>query len=480
MNAMTLPRPDFGQTLARGWTLFWRSADTGTRWTVLGFSVFFLAVALLKGATPSLYPLALGVWWMWVPRIALVHREARLEHLPHAGHVLAVALLIACVPMLAAYLWSGNALTFGIAVFWAALVLAVSMMSTRLIMVAYLTTLFVIVPVVAIVAHLAGIDAHAQLKAAIGGTPATGIIVSLTVAAVLGAVVMWRRFVRRDIAVGERIWSKPLVMMTAAGMRNAQAGGDWWTGMPLSSWILKETRVHTGPMSGLTAIRRWIGYPFMPHTRRQQIARIAAFVFFIGFLASLLRDNVQAGEHTDLVPVIMGAVTVVFWMYVQRLHQFMQRPTGELSELALLPGLGNADNARMLLLRAVSTTMRHEYVAVLAMTALLLAALWYGHVIAPAQVAGMALTVVEVLLLIHCATLAMLCGIRLRFGWREVLVATVALAIPTTTLTLFGGADAPHWRWLLVAGCVVLAAGGALIGWLHRRYRRRTHPFLQH
>lgn len=478
MNAMTLPRPAFGQTLARGLALFWNSADAGIRWLVLAFFGFFLLVALGKGATPSLYPLALGLWWMWVPRIALAHREARQENVPHIDGAVRLALLPALGSLLAAYLWSGNLDTLLHAVFWSALVLAASLMSARKITVAYLVMIFVAAPILGVAGALMDIAPYAVLKAWVAGSPPTGIVASFAAVAVLAAAWMWRGFLHRDIPGGESIWSKPLVLMTVSNMRSTQTSQQFWTDMPFGAWMLKDDRT-TAQQSDVAAMRRWMGAPFAPLTRRQQVARVLASGVFGGFLLWLLRGGGRPEEFLDLFPIGLAMMTATFCVFVYRLHHLMQSPSGVLTDLALLPGWKSGDHAKQLLLRAVWHTVRHEYAATLIMMAMLVGALWSMGALPLVQVAGQLLAVVEVLIILHAILLAVLGGRRLRASPMDLAVWIVLIAIPVGTLAVLGQQPV-YWGWMLAAWIAVLGGGGGLIHVLRRIYLQRPHPFLQH
>jgi hypothetical protein len=476
MNTVTLPQPVAGQMLARGWRMFWRSADRGTRWLVLGLFIFFLVVPLLKHKTPSLYPLVFGIWWLWVPRIALVHREAMCEKTPHLSSTVLMALLIACAPVLAAFLWSGEVPTLVIAVFCMMAGMSAALTSLKRCLAWFYGLLGFSAAFLMIDAWFE-LGMKPALKPFLLGIPELVLFGPPALVMIVFAIYMWRRFLQKDIPNGENIWLKPLVMTSASGMRNAATNQQLWSDTPFNAWALKDSRA-TSPQSDVARMRRWIGTPFAPLTRRQQGIRWITFALFASYLLWMLRVDDRQGAGLDFFPLMLVMVAAICVFFIQRLHHFMQNASGELSELAMLPGWGNRDNAKRLLLRAVWRTIRLEYVTLLIMSAMLSGAAWSMGTLPLVQFAGQLLVVLEVIIIIHATMLLVLSGRRMRATPLEILIWIIVIMIPVRTLAVLGE-HSVHWSWMLAAWIAVLIGGGVLIRHLLKRFERRRHPFLQ-
>lgn len=476
MSAMTVSHAGFGRTLASGGWLFWRSANAAVRWEVLGFFLFFLATALFRGSVPSLYPLALGIWWLWVPRIALMHREARLDNTPSITPAVLEALVIACLPVAAAYAWSGNLPTLVTAVFWMAVGMMASLLSLRRFL-QWFYGLFGMAAASVALDGLFGWKAKALLRPWLEGLPAMSLSAPAAVIAIALAIWMWRRFVSADTAGGSGFMHRPMVTMSTQTLRSAQASHPYWMGLPLSSWALP--RIPDLPATRpAETMPYWIGHLFAPLTRGKQAARAAAFAVFVAFVVGMHMGGGPDNEQMQMFLMLMIVLPATLAMFLQRLHQFMQNPSGELPELALLPGWGGADSAKRALLDAVWIALRREYVAIVVMPMLLATSGLLAGTLSPQQVAGMLLVIVEIALANHVIAVAILGGRRFKGDAADVGALLALCAVPAASLwgLVF---QSPSWAALVLASIAVLLCGGVLLREQLKAYRRRPHPFLQ-
>lgn len=476
MNAMTVSHAGFGRTLASGGWLFWRSANTATRWQVPGFFLFFLVVALLKGSTPSLYPLALGIWWLWVPRIALMHREARSENTPYITRAVREALAIACLPVVAAYAWSGSLPTLVAAVFWMAVGMMASLLSLRRFL-QWFYGLFGGVTAYVVVDALFGWKARTLVRAWVEGLPAMSLSAPAALIAIVVAILMWRRFVSADTTGGSGILQRPMVAMSAQTLRSAQASQMFWTDLLAASWAAPRApeRSATRPADTMGF---WIGPLFAPLSRAKQTARAMAAAGFVAFVIGMHMGGGPDGEQLQMFMVLMIVLPATLAMFLQRLHQFMQNPSGELPELALLPGWGDADGARRALQDAVWIALRREYGALIVMPMLLAASGLLAGVLSPQQVAGMLLVTVEIAAANYAIVMAILGGRRFRGKAGDMIALLALCAIPAASVRglVF---QSPSWMALAIAWIAVSLGAVALLRRQLRAYRRRPHPFLQ-
>ncbi len=483
MNATITPASTMLSAPARGWALFRQSgAEAGGRWSVAVLFVFFLAVALLKGVTPSLYPLALGVWWFWVPRIAAMHREARQARIPHFDGAVAWALLIAASTLLAAYLWSGNLDTLLMAVLCATAVLAISLMSLRRILIAYLALLFVVTPIVGVGGVLLDLEPDRVIRALIGGTLQTGPMSAIVAVTLVATVWLWRGFLRRDVAQETNVWSKPIAVLTLQHARSTNAGQQFWQGFPLHAWLSNEPTSKAAlskasRTSDADTLSRWLGAPFVPATRRQTMASVIGVLPLAGYLLW----NVFIAHRPERLDVIAEGLVLgpmILVLFIARLHQFMHHPDAERVELALLPGLGRSDDAKRRWLRMVWSRMSIAGAWLMLMLVALLAASVALGVATPWQVATRLLIATELLVIVHGLLLAVLAGHRLNATPSNLAMLTGLLAVPAATAVFLAGGDA-GWPALIATGGVTLSGGALWMRWLLARYRRRPHPFLQ-
>lgn len=272
--------------------------------------------------------------------------------------------------------------------------------------------------------------------------------------------------------------------------RSGTWGGDWIlkaTGqLPEWFWPAGQT-AGGGPHDPARSIRILLGTPFAPLTRWQWALQLGVGVLTVlvvglylypagrggdfasqasGFLEGVVEGGVAGG--------VLGAAGVMVGMFGTRLDKMVRNPSGEMSELALLPGLGEAESATHLLRAVVGVPA----VALLAGTVLLLALMAStgadadGLAWGAAGCAGVGLLTAQV-------CLRPLAGLPMLRWWGYLQVGATLLLVMATIVLAINGLPGATFAGVLLAGWVaMLAASGLQVAHALRRIRARPHPFL--
>ena len=475
----------------------WLCADRNTRW----LSVTFVGLAAFGGLAVDLFsphrhraiyaiPILLGIgvafWWAFVGgRLVLLQRDLRESRLPGIARFIAGSFgltLLATVLLPAALIGLGGVpflqvlvllvLCAGVGLLWAWLPIAVSMWIGFLPMAAN------------------------NLGPALGW-PSMGDAGFTRFAAwwaalfALMAIGCWRWLLGIDPA-RLKTWQTPIVLRLRClggglfgGWRHAASlpdhGQTWIAVRPQANF---DHRAKPARM-----LRVWLGPPFAPLSRRTRLrqallAGVAAVIMAIAASYPPTHSLALAGIFWL---IFFGAVMVPMMSYA-RLHLlYAGKRDSEIGELALLPGLGQAAQARRTLLRATLgiSTLRVTLGVAAALSALLL--LHAARVSLPAT---LLLAVVSGLGSI-AGMLYVLSGhsANRRRWWHHLvgaggLIAVTVLLAPLMVYAIGG----PRAHDVLSGWMLPALAGGwavllVILLALTRRYlgvfRQRPHPFLQ-
>ena len=296
---------------------------------------------------------------------------------------------------------------------------------------------------------------------------------ALTGASVLGGLcaARWMQMLRDEDGRTFWIGGTQLAKVDQSGTAHASAQ------YAQRSAKVKVNLVGLGPQRPVAAMGAWLGPPFSPRSGLRQIVGasciFAAMVVFVALFAWA-----TAMPKAVLLPCIGWVVTMgVMGQFSIRLRHLFLGRSGELAELALLPGWENARGARRILLAAVFRPLAQAFAAlcaVIALAATVLRAHGVGYVVFGAVVIGFgSLNIAE----------CMRALIQTRPSkFADVPLVTWSLLVMVTVFVMLGalhGGDLGRrvlWSTLLWLG---------FSGWMglqtlfaYRRFIARPHPFL--
>ena len=299
----------------------------------------------------------------------------------------------------------------------------------------------------------------------------------------------WRQLVRRGVPAATPLWRQPSVLAHRHGAWGGNRSTVHAAQLPEWFWPSGQTG-DAGPGKPVRAIRVLLGTPFAPLTRRQWLLQWGVAVLAIVVVALyLVPEAVAVNSGADLSGFlkgflegglaggVVGGAGVMVGMFGGRLARLVRRQSGELSELALLPGLGSAPVARRHLLRAVFGAPARG----LAAGTVLLLALVVGAGMGPAGVAGTLLACAAVGLLTVQCCLRPLAGLPLLRWWGYLQVGVAVLLAGVTLTWAVNGWPAPPAATAVIAAlwAAVLLAAGLQVVQAWRRIIARPHPFVQ-
>lgn len=312
-------------------------------------------------------------------------------------------------------------------------------------------------------------------------------LAALAAALVVLAAGRWNAIVSGRTRSGGGPWSAPAVLANRTGTWGAAWMVDSGAQLPEWFWPAGQT-VKGNPTDPARQIRVLLGTPFAPLTRRQWlfqwgVAAVALAVVALnlvpagqgastGVLSSFLKGFVEGGVAGG----VLGGGAVLIGMFGTRLDKMVRRPSGELPELALLPGMGGA-RATGHLLRAVFGMPAKS---LLGGSVILLALLAAAGVDAP----GLAWSMVAcagIGLLTAQVCLRPLAGLRMLRWWGYLHVGLgLLLLVATMGLAINGQGSAPQAATVLaVLWAAVVLASSLQIAHAWRRIKARPHPFVQ-
>lgn len=482
MNAIAAPQPRARGMLARAWNLFWHGTGPLARWSALSCFAPFAAIDLWRGQMPSLYIFAMFLWWLWVPQIAVMQRDARLERLPGLGKDVPAALLLALIPLAVAFALSGDPLTLGRFVALCALgtsVMLSALSNLRWAMFALVVTVFTD----KLSGKFFGVEFLTTALKAISATIASSplLAVAALVAVVAFAAWRWRGFVRLAEIPPTAAMDAPLALMGRLKNPDQDPLDSLMTG--LSFGLLAgvfRTRPASVRATPLAAMRTLCGPLFVPLSKPQYVMRLLMGVVALVFMMIMIASDLSLAGGM-IAGMISLAMSVVLMPYLVRLWQLMSTPSGDLAELATLPGWNDGENAKRMLLDALWRTIRPEFLSMLLLLAPLPFVHWYAGRMSLAMALAYLPAIGTLQLSLACAAVALLVGKRsgalARLGAYPAAAMFVALNV-----LFFSGPANPFWQGVLtglisasVILCVLFAV--ALVLTLCR-YRAQSHPFL--
>jgi hypothetical protein len=293
-------------------------------------------------------------------------------------------------------------------------------------------------------------------------------------------------------------WSSPMVLQFRSGSWGYWNHiGDQRQLRQRPDWLQPTVDLDgAGPAIPRKALRVALGGWYLPQTARSYARQLGLLLAIIALpLLGIALLN-QLGRHDEAVADLvkgsligsLGSLCVIAGPMICALsllwlRKRWQAANGELSLLALLPGMGDAVHARQLLVRTgLGLPLRlHALLMLLIGVAMLC---WSGHAamlsfLLLAQLGAMAIT---------AATLLNLFGGRALSIWRAGLLLATSFVLTVLSLLLPALAWGRHPIAWIAAWLPPLAAGWLLLGaamvWLGRRgwqgLLQRPHPFLIH
>jgi hypothetical protein len=426
-------------------------------------------------------------WSFWFPRLLLLRLEARASRMPALAATIptALALLLVAtviVPAAALVLLAGTEPVFTVSVLVLAAMagLLLAMLPSWCYLALCFAPLVLAVPLL-LARRFLGPDAlHPGIAAAFDPRQLPWFAASLS----LLAIWRWRAIVRDAGAPPASPWRQP-VFLKARGTQLWGGSGlmdanQWQAAMPDWLWPAGQTGRADARARPVEAIRVLLGTPFAPLTRNQVLLQlgfvaIAVLVFVIALTGDPGSEQIRSLINGGVGGGLAGGGTVMVGMYGWRLDVLRRRAAGEMVELALLPGWGDAAQVRRSLLVAVATPLAQAG----ALGAAVLTAFGMAAGIEPAGLAWLLVAVVGLGLLAAFACLRPLAGqamlstsmVALMFAAMVMLMATTAVA----TRPDWHGAEA----WLAAGWLLVYMACGTGLAMSWRRFRARPHPFVQ-
>ncbi len=477
MNAASTRSPATLPALLRA-----RSAAAWTRGVSLLMAVPLGAIAAVLAARgkpdAALLPAAFAVaalWAMWFSRLLLLHIEARQSRMPGLAHAIGTTLAgagLATVALPAAALaWAGATPALASSALAAAALggLLFALLPTVL----YLLLCFV--PLLLSLLRMLG--ERLPGVALPHWQPHPDQLPWL--ALVLAVLAAWRwQACLRDAASGTAgTWGQPMIAAQRhAWSWNAMLTGSsehWRANLPDWLWPAGQA-AHSGPARPVRAMRSLLGTPFAPLAGRQRLIQFGFGALVLVFLIAAPAHADHRADIAGLAGGVLGGGAVLVLMYGQRLEALRQRRSGELDELALLPGWSEPARARGLLLRAVAWS---PTLAALAAVAVLLVVTTKAG-LDGARLGLLGLAVGGIVLTAALACLRPLAGQRLD-GLRMLLVAGPGLLLAMVSVVFALNMRAGVPLVLVGSWLVAYAALGSALFATWRRFVARAHSFLQ-
>lgn len=298
----------------------------------------------------------------------------------------------------------------------------------------------------------------------------------------------WTAVVRDPARSGRGLWGMPAVLANRSG-----AWGSGWmveSAGQLPEWFWPSGQTAgAGPANAVRTIRVILGTPFAPLTRRQWLFQwgvggIALVVIALhlmpagqgsgstGAMSGFMKGFVEGG----LAGGVLGGAAVLIGMFGTRLDKMVRKPSGEISELALLPGL-DGPGATASLLRAV---FGMPVKSLLAGTVILLAFM-AGAGVDTSGLAWTAGACAGIGLLTAQVCLRPLAGLPMLRWWGYLQLGfALLLVLATISLAISGRSSLPALAGLLaVLWMAVLVSSGLQVAQAWRRIKARPHPFVR-
>ena len=486
MNAQAMEVDTFGGRTRHAAVLLQHSASFPMRVFAVVLALVFgglgwLALATIDPAdrlSVTLFLCGLAVatlWSFWFSRLALLHAESRQARIPGVSSAIGSALALAGLATVAlpALLLGAGGVPVGLAACMLALAAGGGVLMATLPRIFYLALCFA--PM--LIGLAVGVLERAPLPEwlAIEWRPSLEQISWLALPVAAFAAWRWFVVVRSIGEPGISPWWQPAVASNPrVGARDGWfAGGEWNAGLPDWMWPRGQT-AGAGPQVPVRAMRALLGTPFAPLSGSQILVQLGIGVLVVAyFVLDPMGGDGSAGVMTGGV---IGGGSVLVVMYGQRLEAMYRKRSGELDELALLPGFGNAASQRRHLLDAV---FRAPTWATAVVVGLLFAiGLMMGH--APRMIGLTLLAGGGMALMSALGCLRPLAGQKLD-GLRMLLVAGPGLVLAMGTILYAGKADGSGNVPLVLAlvWMAMYAAFGLALRGSWNRFNRRPQPFMQ-
>jgi len=422
------------------------------------------------------YAFGMAFWWAFVAaRALLVQRDARSLCIPGVDQTIVASLLLQyalSVLLPAALLALAGKADFQRGAAFLSCIVTLSLLFQAL--PRYLGAFLAILPACMQILHSHGL---------IPGLSEPGFVsFGWSFAALTMAIVVWRWVAALDTQPDCASWTTPLVLQAPRKVGMGATLNNWDALVGADRNGLSRLALLDGAdrRSAVHALRVWLGGAFVPVGAQARFGQVAIVVLpmLVVVALSLIGRN-TASSWTFFVVFVGGALFPLMIMSVApaRLQRLHTDASGELSLLALLPGIDSATAKRALLTAAlglpikalglfyafvVATTvmMRGDGATLLALTIGALAALAFGTVLSLSIVA--ARPVPRAAMLLICSL-----GLVLLFATPIALVAgEQGHALDFASNGLLAG-------WLTLY---------AMLAWLlvrgHGAYLRRPHAFL--
>lgn len=471
MNASALSPASPSRVTATAWMLLLHAGTPSTRRMLIALMLLTGILSVWLGELPPLILPVACLWGLWMPRVAVLHREAWLERLPGLNAAMALVLAATLAPLLHVVHSAGESgwWLLMIAATWLAITFSTWRTCMRLSMAAGCIMLAMVG-----VANWGSRSLNASIPGAfdalferIGHAPAWAL------AACALAAWQWYRLVRRPLPPGTPYMDYPLALNAQAKLWRAVESPSASAGVLHSPGFAAGGKEHLfGPDTPVRAMRAWLGAPFSPMTRFQIASRLAV----LGVVWLLLQTPAPRDPVADTWTLALVPLALVVWLqpHLQRIRMLGSTQAGERDELALLPGWRSNDEAHRVFLRALLAKPALDAVTVVAFFAVILSASDGLPQFLPDAVPVIAMTWIALLLGWPLVALMMMT----RATWW---VSTIGWAMLWANAALcaiwFLGPEASRPP-CLVAWIVLLLTMATALWRSHRRFRLRPHPFV--
>jgi hypothetical protein len=408
------------------------------------------------------------LWMGWFSRVLLLRAHARSLRIPRLAQGTTQALLAAVLSTVVAPALLMSAV--GAEPAWAAASLAC---------VAAAGLLLALLP-----RGLAGLLGFVPMLSGVLGGDAVVVLVDWhaampAFAALLALLAAWRwQRVSSDIdRWNDPDWQQPLVFAMAR-RRSAFGGADLLDakvqeGM-VPRWLRQGADLRSLRPGQARLMRTLLGGVFTPVGWKQLGVTIAVYLGILLMMVHYFDHDGSSPWQMVMFMCLFAGGLMLMWPFALRLQGLQQEHGGEMAELALLPGWGDAAQARATLVRAVLQV--YGRVAVLLLLLMGVAAAMTGDplVLALALVSALAVAVLGVV-----SWLRPLSGERWTLKpWHAVPIVLLGSPLVGATVVAYGGGALVlpmlvAWALLLVA-----ALQAAASRW--RRFEARPQPFLMY
>lgn len=414
--------------------------------------------------------LALPTFWLWLgwfPRLLVLHAHAQALRVPRMAAYAGATLLAAAgvTIMLPAIV-----LSFGGTPMWVSAGVLACIAGAALLM--------AVLP-----RGMSGLVGFVPLAFAAIGDHLDGMLdwprALPLLACLLALLVAWRwlRIQRRPGDWSEPGWQQPLVFAMA------RSGGLFGRGdlldtraqtASLPRWLRLVDDLGSLRPGQSRTLRVLLGGIFAPIGWRQ---RLVLGALYLGVLALVWRQSVSDGDSPWQMLMFAGLVSggiLLLGPFALRVQALQQEHGGEMAELALLPGWGDARQARARLLRTIARVYANWCLAMAVVMA------WGAAMTGQPAVVALALLSTAALAVLGAAMwLRPLAGQPWNLdAWTAAPVLLLGPPLLGATVVAFDGALLVEP--MLAAWAVLLACGALLAVRAWRRFESRAQPFLMY